>query len=496
MFVAAVFVLCQKASHLASWVQPSGKQLGARTFADADGDGDLDLYMAILADNGKRYIDIHYQHQGTVFSATYDEHIEMAAGVVAWNVGDFLQGEEEAGCEILLLAARGAYVRNSQGRSQLLSKASMLLDLPSSTALPLWKGMADIDRDGHPEVALVTTTGFEIIDSAGTTLGRIDLSIGSDRPPVAAGNYLGGLVRTTISSQELGDLFLPNEELGVIARPPALFSDESLPTPVWADVDGDGRLDLSYLRGVELFLHLQDDSGHFPAKASQIIELPNSKDSDFEQVEWVDLGGGAAADLLLVRSSADVLRQTRPWQTRVYLDIAKRDSLEESDVFLQVDSTFLWIYFFDLNADGVRDICLSSWVLDLGLLGRGAPQVEHKVTGFLSNLGTWSTRAAFAWSRTFQVDEFESLVSMDTFVADLTGDGQPNLLERSTAGSLEIRRFLPNSNGVKIADEIAAEIPINALQAGVGVLNLNSDGIGDFIVSRDGKLEIHLSYRR
>jgi hypothetical protein len=496
MLAVAALALLQQASHLASFVQPSGKQLGARTFADADGDGDLDLYLATAGEDGKRYVDIHYQHQATVFSTSPDEHIEIPAGVVAWNVGDFLDGEENAGSELLLMAARGAYVRTSQGQPKLLARAVMLLDMPSSTALPLWPGMRDSNADGKPEVVLVTATGFEVIDSKGASLGKISLTLGSETPPVASGNYLGGLIRTTISSQELGDLFLPNEDLGVIARPPALFSDESLPTPVWVDANGDGLQDLSYLRGAELYLHFQGQDGHFPAEASQIIELPNSEDSDFEQIEWVDLGGGAAADLLLVRSSADVLRQTRPWQARVYLDLAMRESLQESDVFLKVDSTFLWVYFFDLNRDGMRDICLSNWSLDLGLLGTSAPKIEHQVTGFLSESGEWDTRAAFVWSRTFKVDDFESLVSMDTFVNDLTGDGQPNLLERSTAGSLEIRRFVPTSHGVKIADDIAGEIPINALQAEVEVLNLNSDGIGDFIISRDGKLEIHLSYRR
>lgn len=496
MLAAAALLLLQQASHLASFVQPSGDQLGARTFADADGDGDLDLYIATAGADGKRFVDIHYQHQARVFSTAADEHIEIPAGVVAWNVGNFLDGEEEVGSELLLLAARGVYVRTSQGRPKLLARAVMLLDMPSSTALPLWEGMRDSNGDGKPEIVLVTATGFEIINHQGESLGTIQLKIGSETPPVASGNYLGGLIRTTISSQELGDLFLPNEELGVIARPPALFSDESLPAPVWVDANGDGLLDLSYLRGAELYLHLQDQSGHFPSEASQILELPNSEDSDFEQIEWVNLGGGPAADLLLVRSSADVLRQTRPWQARVYLDLAMRESLEESDVFLKVDSTFLWVYFFDLNRDGMRDICLSSWSLDLGLLGTSAPKIEHQVSGFLSETGDWDTRAAFVWNRTFKVDDFESLVSMDTFVSDLTGDGQPNLLERSTAGSLEIRRFVPTIRGVKIADDIAGEIPINALQAEVEVLNLNSDGIGDFIISRDGTLEIHLSYRR
>lgn len=496
MITAAVFLLCQQAGHLASYVQPSGKQLDARTFADADGDGDVDLYMATLNENGKRYIDIHYQHEGTVFSSVADEHIEISPGVVAWNVADFLQGDSEPGCEILMLASRGAYVRNAAGRLQLLARAIMLLDMPSSTDLPLWNGMKDIDADGKPELALVTADGYLIVDHEGQQLGRIKLKVGSDRPPVASGNYLGGLIRTTISSQQLADLFLPNEDLGVIARPPALFSDESLPTPIWVDANGDGRLDLSYLRGVELYLHMQDDQGNLPTEPSQTIELPNTEESDFEQVEWVDLGGGPAADLLLVRSSADVLRQTRPWQARVFLDFAQSENTDESDVFLKVDSTFLWVYFFDLDSDGQRDICLSSWALDLGLLGRGAPQVEHKVSAFLSANDAWGTRAAFTWGRTFQVDDLDSLISMDTFVDDLTGDGQPNFLERSKAGSLEIRRFVPTGHGVSVAEDVTAEIAISALQAAVEVIHLNDDGIGDFIINRDSKLEIHLSYRR
>lgn len=496
MLTAMVFLVAQQAGHLASYVQPSGEQLGARTFADADGDGDVDLYMATLHDNGKRYIDIHYQHEGTVFSSVADEHIEIAPAVVAWNVGDFLQGEDEPGCEILLLASRGAYVRTSEGRPKLLTRAVMLLDMPSSSDLPLWNGMEDIDGDGFPELALVTASGYLIVDHEGEQLGRLQLKVGSDQSPVAAANYLGGLIRTTITSQDLANLFLPNEDLGVIARPPALFSHESLPAPIWVDANGDGRLDLSYLRGAELFLHMQAEDGSLPAEASQTIELPNTEDSDFEQVEWVNLGGGPAADLLLVRSSADMLRQTRPWQARVFLDLAQSEIIDESDVFLKVDATFLWVYFFDLDGDGQRDICLSSWALDLGFIGRNAPQVDHKVSAFLSADDSWGTRAAFTWNRTFQVDDIDQLISMDTFVDDLTGDGQPNLLERSKAGSLEIRRFEPNGHRVSVAEEVSAEIPVSALRAAVEVIHLNDDGIGDFIVNRDSKLEIHLSYRR
>lgn len=498
MILCLAFALLQDAGHLASFVQPSGKLLDARTFADYDGDGDLDLLQAVLSEDGKRFIDVHMQVDGRAFRAAPDLHLEMSSAVVAWNVGDFLDGEGEEGVEILMLASRGAYIRNHQGRPQRLTKesVSMLLDMPSSQALPLWEPVADIDGDGKPEVALVVGDGFTIVDDDGSILGKIPLIATDEKAPVASGSYLGGLVRTTIGSQDLGTLFVPNEDLGVIARPPALFSASYLPSPVWADVDGDGLLDLTYLQDAELHLFIQDAQGRFPEQPSQTIELPESESADYEQVEWMDLGGGPADDLLFVRSSDDFLSQTRPWQIRFYLDPALSENVEESDAFFKVSSTFLWVYSSDLNGDGIKDACLSNWKLDLGLLGRSSPQVEHGITSFLGNATGWDARPNFVWTQTYQVEDFDSFITVDSFVEDLTGDGLPDFLERSKAGNLEIRRFVNGNGNVRVEDDITAEIPIKALRASVGVQDLNADGIGDFIIQRDGNLEIHLSFRR
>lgn len=498
MMLSLAFALLQDAGHLASYVQPSGRMLDGRTFGDYDGDGDLDLFQAVLGADGKRYIDVHMQKEGRAFSAAPDLHLEMSSAVVAWNIGDFLDGEGEEGVEILMLASRGAYIRSHGGRPQRLTqdRVSMLLDMPSSQSLPLWDAVADIDADGRPEVALVLGTGYRIVDHDGTTLGEIEHEVNEERAPVASGNYLGGLIRTTISSQELGTLFVPNEDLGVIARPPALFSATYLPNPVWADVNGDGRLDLTFLVDHELSLHIQAEDGSFAGEASQVIELPQSEESDYEEVAWMDFGGGPAADLLFVRSSADFLSQTRPWQIRTYLDPALREDIEESDGFLKIQGTFLWVYAFDLDGNGEKDLCLSNWKLDLGMLGTNAPQVVHDISGFLSEDGVWGTRPAFVWSETYKVEDFDSFITVDAFVADMTGDQLPDFVERSKTGNLEVRRFVGRPGHVTVEDQLNAEIPINALQAAVQTKDLNADGIGDFIIQRDGNLEVHLSFRR
>lgn len=498
MILGLAFALLQDAGHLASYVQPSGRILDARAFGDYDGDGDLDLFQAVLGNDGKRYIDVHFQKDGRAFSAAPDLHLEMSSAVVAWNVGDFLHGEGEEGVEILMLASRGAYIRSHGGRPQRLTqdRVTMLLDMPSSQDLPLWDAVADIDADGFPEVALVLGQGYRVVDHDGTTLGEIPHDATEERAPVASGNYLGGLIRTTISSQELGTLFVPNEDLGVIARPPALFSATYLPNPVWADVDGDGRHDLTFLVENELYLHIQGSDGSFQEEASQVIELPQSEESDYEEVAWMDLGGGPAEDLLFVRSSADFLSQTRPWQVRTYLDPALQEDLEESDGFFKIQGTFVWVYGFDLDGNGHKDLCVSNWKLDLGMLGQNAPQVVHDVSGFLAGDQGWSSRAAFVWSRTYKVEDFDSFITVDAFVDDLTGDGLPDFLERSKSGNLEVRRFLGRPGQVSVEDRLSAEIPISALQAAVHTRDLNGDGIGDFLIQRDGNLEVHLSFRR
>ncbi|MDA0666496.1 MAG: hypothetical protein O3A95_05700 [Planctomycetota bacterium] len=498
MILGIAFALMQEAGHLASFVQPSGSLLDARTFADFEGDGDLDLFQAVLASNGKRYIDVHLQKDGHAFSAAPDVHLEMSDQLVAWNVGDFLHEEGEKGAEILLFASRGVYLRKHSGRLLRLNQdpVSMLLDMPSSQDLPLWDPVADIDGDGKPEVVVATGNGYRILDDDGKTLGDIPVGATEDIAPVAAGNYLGGLVRTKIGSQELGSLFVPNEDLGVISRPPALFTANYMPSPVWADVNGDGLQDLTYLRDANLSLFMQNEDGTFPSEASQVIELPDNGESDFEQVDWMDLGGGPADDLLFVRSSSDYLSQARPWQVRFYLDPAQKEDLEYSDAFLKVNSTFLWVFAMDLNADGRKDICLSNWKLDLGLLGQSAPEVQHDISGFLDEEGSWASRPAFVWSRTYKVEDFDSFVSLDSFQSDLTGDGQPDFLERAISGNLEVRRFSGNGSQVTVNDDVVAEIPIQALQATIEVQDLNGDGIGDFVIQRDGNLEIHLSYLR
>lgn len=492
-------ISAQDIGHLASLVQPAGDPIGEQTFADADGDGDLDLYLAVLKADGSRSVDIHLQHQGLVFSTGPDQEIGLSPGVISWQVGDYLTGEDSPGAEILMLASRGAYVRTASGRPLALDTTPLLLDMPSGEALPLWQGQADIDGDGQPELALVTATGYRLIDTDGSLLGVINLKPLIERAPTASGNFLGGVARPKLSSQEMSDLFVPNEALGVIARPPALYTYEALPAPVWADVNGDGKLDLSYLFEGELRLHFQQKDGHFAEEANKSLRLnQDSSDEQDElmQLEWVQLRGVGAADLMEVRSSTDVLGQQGAWKIRFHVAPALGEDFGEPDAFFKIDTSYLWAYIHDLDGDGGGDLCLSAWDLDLSLLGGLAPEVDHRMLGFPSTSKGWQKRASFSESRSYSLDDMDSLISLDSFVVDMTGDGRPNILERGKQGDLEVRSFVLGTAGVSIGDAVTARLPMDALLGSVQVEDINGDGVGDFLITRDGRFEVHLSYRK
>jgi hypothetical protein len=497
MFYSLILLCLSQSAHQISHVQPRGYFNNEMQFADADGDGDLDMFLAVY-DNSRRYIDIHYQDQN-LFSPTSGKRIEVPNGVVAWAVANFLpanDGELDPE-EIIWMLARGIYVRPWVGRPQLLLKEPMLLDLPSYFSVPRLHTVADIDADGLPEMVVLTTTGYKIIQHDGAVSGTIELKPNGRRLPIATSNLFGGKVRPSLSSQELSSLFVPNEAVGVVKYPPSLYSSISLPAPIFSDVNGDGLLDISYKSGDKLSVHLQSKDNSFLSQADRVFELGSNSKSDYEQIEWVDADGDNTSDLLLVRSSDDILSQSRPFQIRLFSDPWGKDNLDDSDGLFRVDSTALGVNLFDINGDGHTDVCLSNWTLDLGLAGRGTPKLKHTASAFLATEAGWSKRASLTESRSIGVDDINSFVSLDTFVPDLTGNGLPDFVEISEGGSLRVRQFeAPTEGKVGLASSIVIDLPINALEATVKIKSLNGDAISDIVIVRPQAVEIYMSTNR
>lgn len=492
----------QQVAHARS-VLPVGEELLERRFADEDADGRLDLWLAVSDAGGGRALLLHRQRADGSFPAQPDERIAVPRAVICWSVGRFTAGAARA--EVLYLARDAAFVRDAEGKLRRLAAAEMLLDMPAEDALPYWPHHRDVDGDGLDEVAFVVADGFEVVDGSGRLRGRCELDPQGERAPAASRALFGGALRATLSSQEMSDLFVPNDDVGVIAPPALLAAEVRQAMPSWTDANGDGRLDLTWYAAEALHVALQTAAGSFPAAADLILDLTPGEDEEDVRLEWADLGGGPAADLLSVREKdGGGASLSSDYQLRAWLDPALSASgdgpgpraLPPPAAFYKAAASALSAFTLDLDGDGRRDLALSAWDVDVALLGEGATRLIHTVSAhFAAPAGGFAARPAFAETREFAVTDLEAFRDVPAFAMDVSGDGRADLIQSNETGNVEVRPMTAVGGGWAPAAAPSFRIPVDAQAATIEVEDLNRDGVGDFIVARPGFLEIYLSRR-
>ncbi len=457
-------------------------------FADADGDGLDDIWLAGVRD-GRRLVALFLQRRSGGYAAEPDRVYPVPRAVVAWAVGEFDRSEESPGAELLLTTREAVYLQSGGGRPRRIHDVPLLLDLPAADDLPAWKEVADLDGDGLDEIALPTREGYRILHGDGSLMGEILWRPVHGRAPVAQRDLFGGRARATLSSSQLSELFVPNESVGVIEQPPLLYSRVTLPRLVLDDLDGDGRGDVSFLSDGQIRIYLQKEDSSFRATPDRKIPMPPGKGSNTEILDWRHVGGGASADLLLVRSDSG-LGLSSDWQVRLWFDVLDQPQLGQPAFFRKAEGGWAGPYLRDVDGDGLTDIAISAWELDLGLTLRD-PRIRHSMQVFRGTESGFDTRAALSHERSYAVGDVDSFSVVPSLVADFDGDGLPDLLENSGNGDLEVR---PLYRGGRLAVRPAVRtIPVDALAAVVEVRDLNHDGLGDLLVREYSHWEIYLS---
>jgi hypothetical protein len=511
ILLSLILAIPQEVAHTRSRIETQGR-LVSWAAGDFDGDGLPDLALADVEED-KRTLRVHLQNKASRFSAVPDRNIQVPGAATAWAAGEFRVGEGHEGLEFLFLARDGAFIRTQAGRLEQLAGAQMLLDIPSEDLLPRWPGVEDIDGDGLDEILLVTWDGFEVLGADGASRGRIPLVPDQPRSP-AAEILILGVGRPKMSSEELSDLFVPDDGLGVIEPPPLLHAEAWLPRPFLVDVNGDRRMDLAWFQEGKVRLHFQTPEGRFLPQPDRILEIPSGEGFENEILEWVELGGGVASDLLLVRSrSAGLL--SGDWQTWVWFD-AGMESKEEppeapaeeeapAEVEELGDPAGIWKlnagwvqpWVEDIDGDGRPDLALSGWHLDIGLTGRRGASVRHELTSYPAlEGGGLDRRAAFKYERNYPVGDLEAFSLVPAVVPDLDGDGRADLLESTTQGNLEIRPFLGKGGRMKPGERASFEIPLGVMGSLVEIRDLNQDGLGDIMVRGPSSWDLFLTHKR
>jgi hypothetical protein len=293
-----------------------------------------------------------------------------------------------------------------------------------------------------------------------------------------------------VSSNKLSDLFVPDESAGILEKPPLLYTAISLPRPTLDDINGDGLVDFCFLEENQIRIHFQTSGHTFKPKPQKKFKLPPASGADNEELRWGQWGGGPQADLLMMRSESS-WSLSSDWTIRIWIDAYSEEKLGQPTFIRKAEGSWVAPYLNDVNADGLTDLVISAWQLDIGLT-LSEPSVEHNLYLFRGNeQGGFETRAAISHTRDYAVGDLDTFSLVPALTADLTGDGNLNLLENSGKGELEIHHVV-EGNQFRISDAVQ-RIPVDALAAVVLLEDLNNDQIGDLLVRHYSHWEIYLS---
>jgi VCBS repeat protein len=372
----------------------------------------------------------------------FDFSPEMAGGIGKPRHGESISsGDVDGDGSIDLATDNGIFL--NEGHGGFFVPAGAFAESLGAVTL------ADLDRDGLPDLA-ATTTGIELFRNVGGgafspvkqfpagNFPRLILAAdldGDSSTDIATGNY---------NSRNFTILF--NDGGWTFERTGEIENQVSMVALATADFDGDGDLDLAVANQSDtVYLHLNDGRGWFAYPLITTIGgEPRSLSSG-------DLDGDGDADLALVDSLDG--------KVRILLNGKGGAFSPQTPLEPAISSPDLAMSDFD--GDGDPDLVVGGF--EAGCRSYSWPSLR-----FFENDG----RAGFRASRQFPA----SGAGGPLIVADLNGDGRPDIA-KPTYGSVAMFLNRPprassgdcNSNGLPDACDIASGTS----------LDRNGDGIPD-----------------
>lgn len=496
--ILASLLMAVQVNHVHSTI-PAAEMPLSWQVCDVDGDGMQDLLFATYVEaSGTREWHYHRLRADGSYSPSPDNVLEIKKDIIAWGVGEF--DNTQAGVEIFAQTRSAGFVlsprKSTYSGIKKIASGEMFLDLASEQRFPLWSAIGDVNNDGRDEVVLANWTQFQVVDADAKVLGEIPIRSDMRRQPIASAS-LGGMIDVKASSQPLADLVHPNQDVGVLEAPAVLFVEESIPMPLLADANGNGFLDLLYVKDKKLRCHYyREQQPHFLPDADFESKFGDSGDWSVEDLQIVDAGGGPALDILLSRKNDGLIEAE--WQHLLFLDaitqfrpFARPDSLLVSEAAWS--NVSLCRTTPEANAP-LKDLVVSSWQLKLQQLGMGGVDIRHIVSVYpaLPN-GEHQDLAALRYQRNYPSSDFSAFSLVPSMAADLNGDYRFDLLESNSSGQLEMRRLQSREGVLRFAKSPSFTIPTNALASAVQIEDLNQDGVGDVMLLREGGADIYIT---